>query len=64
LKTRNFNVPQPDLATNDVIAAVESNAVAEEKTDNGAGRSIGMYMLLGIPALLLLGFGAWKMARK
>jgi len=57
-------LPQPDLATNDTIAAVEDNAVANEKPVSTAKRSLGVYVLLGIPALLLLGFGAWKLTRK
>ncbi|MEI6647637.1 MAG: hypothetical protein WCP12_16490 [bacterium] len=63
LKAKNLNLPQPDLATNKVIA-VEDNAVANEKTVSGVRRSLGVYVLLGIPALLLLGFGAWKLTRK
>ncbi|MEI6647983.1 MAG: hypothetical protein WCP12_18240 [bacterium] len=64
LNARNFNLPQPDLATNDTIAAVEDNAVANEKPVSTAKRSLGVYVLLGIPPLLLLGFGAWKLTRK
>jgi hypothetical protein len=64
IKTRNFNLPQPDLATNDTIAAVEDNAVANKKIDSTAKRNLGTYVLFGIPALILLGFGAWKLRRR
>ncbi|MEI7947743.1 MAG: hypothetical protein WCJ02_13665, partial [bacterium] len=64
LKTRNFNLPQPDLATNNVIAAVEGSTVADEKTDSRTIRSVGMYAFFGVTTLLLLGLGAWKMTRR
>lgn len=64
LKTRNFNLPQPDLATKNVLAAVGDNAVANEKKDSGTRRRIGMYTFFGVTTLLLLGFGAWKLTRR
>jgi len=63
LKMRNFNLPQPDLATNDLTEAMDDTG-AENTTGSEAGRKVSMYVLLGIPALLLLGFGAWKLTRK
>jgi|GEM_PF-1100134 len=64
LKARNFNLPQPDLATNNVIAAVDDNAVANKKTDSGTRQRICTYAFIGLTAFLLLGFGAWKMTRR
>lgn len=64
LKSRNFNLPQPGLATSDTMAAVEDNSVADEKTDSGTRRSVGTYAFFGVTALLLLGFGAWKLTRR
>ena len=64
LKTRNFNLPQLDLATNDALATVDDHSVTGEKSDSDTRRSVGTYVFFGLTAILLLGVGAWKLTRR
>lgn len=63
-KARNFNLPLPASATNEVMSAEDNNAVVDEKTGNSAKRNVGTYALFGITVLILLGFGAWRLTKK
>jgi len=64
LKTRNFNLPQLALATNDAIATVDDHPVTGEKSDSDTRRSVGTYVFFGLTAILLLVVGAWKLSRR
>jgi len=61
LKSRDFNVPRPDLSTNDVVEASPDHPNTPSAADNTAERGIGTSAFFGLAALLLLGFGAWKL---
>ena len=67
LKGRDFNLPLPVSATNEV------NETAPESTEPKAGgenmqikktNSIGVLSLIGGVSVLILGFGFWKLARR
>ena len=62
LKSRDFNLPQPDLATNDLIEAVNNTDTGSN--DGTAKRSLGVYALFGLVASLVLGFSVWKLSKK
>lgn len=64
LKARNFNLPQPDLSTNSVAEIDQESAATGSKASGAAKRGFGIYAFLGIPVILLLGFGAWKLTRR
>jgi hypothetical protein len=64
LKARNFNLPQPDLSTNSVAEIDQESAATGYKASGAAKRGFGLYAFLGIPVILLLGFGAWKRRRR
>lgn len=64
LKARNFNLPQPDLSTNSVAEIDQQSAATGSKASGAAERGFGIYAFLGIPVILLLGFGAWKLRRR
>lgn len=64
LKSRNFNLPQPDLSTNDKQAVANDATIDKSNTSGSTRRIIVMYTLSGLAALLLLGLGIWKFARK
>jgi hypothetical protein len=64
LNARNFNLPQPDLSTNEVTTLDTNEAAAKPNTVGTTRRSIGMYAISGLSVFLLLSFGAWKLTRK
>jgi hypothetical protein len=61
LKSRDFNVPQPGLSTNDVAETSPDHTDTSSAADGAAERNGGTYVFFGLTALLLLGFGAWKL---
>jgi len=69
LKLRDFNLPQPDLLTNDVaefdqdLSGMNGLGIESETTVEPVW-SPGRYAFIGILALLLIGFGAWRFMRK
>jgi hypothetical protein len=64
LTTRDFNLPQPGLLTNDVDKAVREDLGAEPETAGESVRGPNRYVFFGILTLCFLGFGAWWFMRK
>lgn len=60
LKSRDFKLPQSDLATNDLSEAGQKDAATVSKTDVPK-HGLTVYALLALATSLLLGFGAWKL---
>ncbi len=64
LESTDFALPLSDLPADVAAETVRGRAGPEAQTAEAAGRGLGRYTVFGLPALFLLGFGAWRLMRR
>lgn len=64
LESTDFSLPQPEFPADSAAEAVRENTGAGPQTADGSKRGPGHYAVFVLPALLLLGFCAWRFMRR